>query len=78
MASGKRAPLNRDPDPERGNVLLCDEDDARALGVAPGRAVQLGRIDAILERARGTDLYLPHQASCSARQDPQGALSSSS
>lgn len=68
MASGKRAPLNRDPDPERGNVILCDEDDSRLLEIPPGRAVQLGRVDAILERARGErDLYLSHFATCPAR-----------
>lgn len=64
MASGKRAPLDRDPDPDRGIVLLCDEVDAELLRVAPGRAVQLGARDAIVERARGADLYVPHVATC--------------
>lgn len=66
MASGKRAPLNRDPDPARGTVLICDEDDARNLDTLPGRAVALGKIDAIVEREAGTDLYLSHFATCPA------------
>lgn len=56
--------LDREPNPSRGIVLLCDEVDAELLFTVPGRAVQLGPRDAIVERAKGTDLYVPHVASC--------------
>jgi hypothetical protein len=70
MASGKRNPLDREPDPERGNVIIVDSDElAAALDVPLGRAVALG--GARLKRARetpGRDLYISHFATCPARQ----------
>lgn len=72
MASGKRAPLEAEPD-RRGTVLICDETDAELLNTTPGRAVALGPIDAIVERERGADLYRSHFASCPAAGRRRGS-----
>jgi hypothetical protein len=65
MKSGKKNPLNRDPDVVRGNVLLVEtEIDAGRYATPVGRAVALSERDAELERDRRTPLYLSHFATC--------------
>jgi hypothetical protein len=65
MASGKRNPLNIDPDRDRGNVLICDTlEDADRHGVVIGRAVALGPAAAQAYREAGRDLYLSHFVTC--------------
>lgn len=65
MASGKRNPLNVEPDAERGNVLIIESEvDADLYGVAVGRAVALGPLEASAEREKGSDLFLSHFATC--------------
>jgi len=69
MASGKRNPLNPTPDAHKGNILLPDDDEARALGVPVGRAVTLSTSEAARRRAMGESLYLSHFATCPNRGD---------
>jgi hypothetical protein len=69
LKSGKRNPLNPDPDPERGNVMIIETDaGARAHGTIVGRAVVLGHQAAAHARGQGVDLYSSHFATCPARQ----------
>lgn len=64
LGNGKRMPIDPEPS-ERGNVMLIDEPvDADVYGVALGRHVVLGEAAAMLERQRGTDLYVSHFDSC--------------
>lgn len=68
LKSGKRNPLNLEPDRERGNVLIIREDvDSTRYGVTVGRALVLNDHDLQLERGRETPLYLSHFATCPAR-----------
>ena len=58
MESGKRNPLNPEPDAERGNILIPDDGS---------RARSLGLDAAAGARAQGRELYLSHFATCPAR-----------
>lgn len=64
--TGKRAPLNAEPDPERGNVLIANADDAEIFKVDVGQAITLAGDALTEERASGRDLYLNHFATCPA------------
>lgn len=52
-AAAKRMPVNHDPDPERGNVVVI-RGVAGVLGPGPARGA----------RAAGQQLYLHHAATC--------------
>lgn len=68
MASGKWNPLNPDPDPARGNVLVCDDPGlAASHDTHVGRAVALGPDAARHARESGRDVHLSHFATCPAR-----------
>lgn len=60
MESGKRNPLNPEPDAERGNIELPD-------GEQRTRARALGADAAAGARAQGRTLYLSHFATCPKR-----------
>lgn len=68
MKSGKRNPMNAEPDPERGNVLVVDDEvDVGFYGVPLNTGVPLGADQAAEARTQGTPLYLSHFATCPAR-----------
>lgn len=68
MKSGKRNPMNPDPDDVRGNVLVVQSDDQAAqYGTEVGRAVVLPPLVAASERSKGTELLLSHFATCPKR-----------
>lgn len=60
MESGKRCPIDPEPDAERGNIQLPGEDETRARTYGP--------LQAAAERSKGTPLYLSHFATCPQRQ----------
>ncbi|HSX21983.1 MAG TPA: hypothetical protein VLE97_04315 [Gaiellaceae bacterium] len=67
MLSGKRNPLNPDPDEERGNVLIVeDEDEEAEFGGRVGTGVWLrpGTADAVRPHRH---LYLSHFETCTNR-----------
>lgn len=65
LGTGRRMPIDPEPDDERGNVMLVDTElDADVYGVELGRFVVLGEAAALLERQRRTQLFLSHFESC--------------
>lgn len=65
LPTGRRMPINPEPDRERGNVMLIDTElDADVYDTVVGRFVVLGEVAALMERQRGIDLYLSHFESC--------------
>lgn len=52
VKSGKKMPLDVEPDPERGNVLIDEDDGLHVMGLATAAAL----------RGAGQDLYLMHRA----------------
>jgi hypothetical protein len=63
--SGKRAPINPEPDAEKGNVMLiADAADEAIFKAEIGQALVLAGEALEEERANGTDLYLSHFATC--------------
>jgi hypothetical protein len=66
--SGKRNPLNPEPDAERGNTLIIETERAAAyFGAEIGRAVTLSASDLELARRGGRELYLSHFVTCPQR-----------
>ena len=55
--TGRKMPLNAEPDPVAGNVLVCD-----------GTADVLREHDAAEARANGVKLHLSHFATCPAAE----------
>lgn len=66
--SGKRAPLNAEPDKERGNVLITTGVDADIFKCDEGEAIALAGDALTEERALNRDLYLSHFATCPAAE----------
>lgn len=69
MKSGRRNPVNSEPDAERGNILVCDEQiDADLHGVSIDTGVPLQAVDAAVVREQGIQqLWLSHFATCPER-----------
>lgn len=64
MKSGKANPVDPDPDPARGNVLIVEgATEAAFYGADEGRGVTLGHAAAEAERPT-RDLYLSHFVTC--------------
>ena len=72
--SGKPNPLNPEPDPDRGNVLLVDAPAEAALyGAKVGTALVLKAHQVDEVRAAGQPLYLSHFATCPNRRQHRKA-----
>ncbi len=70
MKTGKRNPMNPDPDPDRGNVLeVATDHEARVHGTIVGRGVALNNDDAKVARALGRELLLSHFVTCPNRAE---------
>lgn len=61
---GKRMPLDKLPDREKGNVLIATRRDADLYDTVPGRAVVLRDGAAHAERSVGRELFTSHFATC--------------
>lgn len=66
MRSGARALVDRQPDRDRGTILLVeDEDAARRHECQIGRAIALTRGEIATVRLAGDeDLFIHHRATC--------------
>lgn len=65
MKSGKKNPLDPQPDIKRGNVMIVrDPLDADLYDCKVGQAVALSDRAADVERFRGVKLYISHFATC--------------
>lgn len=70
---GKRMPLDKLPDREKGNVLIATRRDADLYDTVPGRAVVLRDSAAHAERSVGHELFTSHFATSPARRAPPEA-----